>query len=83
MGDAWWKRQFSRLLSLEQAGRDPKKLENRYLLLASRTWGDRRWTVSFEVPHDVYHFLDDADIRAKDQGYAEHQRRIASEWLNG
>lgn len=81
--DDWWKGQLRRLLALEERGHDPKRLAPRYLLLASRTWGDRRWTVSFNVPNEVYHVLDDPDIRAKDKLYAERQRQRAWEWLNG
>ncbi len=81
--DKWWRKQFARLLRLETQGRDPRSLEDRWLLLASRTWGDKRWTVSFEVPIPIYHVLDDADVRSKDRRYAEHQWQVASEWLNG
>jgi hypothetical protein len=81
--DDWWRRQFQHLLERESAGVEPKSLDRRYLLLASRTWGDRRWAVSFEVPHGIYHVLDDADVRSKDQVYAEGQRKMALEWLNG
>lgn len=83
MRDQWWKRQFRRMLALEESGLNPITLQNRYLLLASRTRDGQRWKVSFEVPNNVYHFLDDADIRTKDTRYGEHQWQIASEWLNG
>jgi hypothetical protein len=34
-------------------------------------------------PHDVvYHFLDDPDLRQKDFGYAEKQRRKLRGWLS-
>ena len=80
--DDWWIGQFRKLLAAEMAGTCPRTLENRWLLLASRTWGDRRWTVSVDVPDTIYHVLDEADVRAKDRRYAEGQWRIASEWLN-
>jgi hypothetical protein len=32
--------------------------------------------------HDaVYHFVEDADVRQKDEGYAERQRARLSDWL--
>jgi hypothetical protein len=80
--DQWWHRQFVRLLQRERAGEDPGRLINRWLVLASLTGPDRRKKVSFEVPNEVYHVLDDADVRAKDRRYAEGQWRIAEKWLN-
>jgi hypothetical protein len=81
--DDWWRRHFGRLLQREQAGEDPKRLAGRWLVLASLTWKNRRRHVSFAVPDHIYHVLDDADVRAKDKGYAEGQWALAREWLNG
>jgi hypothetical protein len=80
--DEWWLKQFAKLLDKEIEGIDPKSLENRWLVLASMTWPKRGPKVAVDVPHQIYHILDDADIRAKDQHYAEHQWAIAKEWLN-
>jgi hypothetical protein len=36
-----------------------------------------------DYPYDtVYHFLDDPDVRQKDQGYARVQRDRLRAWLN-
>ena len=80
--DLWWKRQFARLLAFEQDGSPTRNVERRWLLLASRTWGDRRWAVSFDVPDHIYHIICDADVRAKDHGYARQQWAEAREWLS-
>lgn len=34
-----------------------------------------------EVPHHLWHFLDDADIRHKDPVYGAQQRRALADWL--
>jgi hypothetical protein len=81
--DDWWRRQFARLLAREQAGDDPTKLIGRWLVLDMMAFARRRHRLSFEVPELIAHFLDDADIRAKDRRYAERQRASAQEWING
>lgn len=32
-------------------------------------------------PHDVWHFLTDADIRVRDAGYREYQERIITDYI--
>ncbi|MEH3103919.1 MAG: hypothetical protein PGN12_08430 [Sphingomonas phyllosphaerae] len=81
--DDWWKRQFSRLLAEEIKGRAPATLENKWLLLASRTRPTSRWQVTFDVPDNIYHLLDDADVRTKSAVYASTQWAAAREWLHG
>jgi hypothetical protein len=81
--DDWWRKQFSSLLATEEQGGDPSRLITRWLLLASRTWGGRRCSVSFDVPMPVYRLLDDADVRARDAGYALKQWAVAREWIDG
>ncbi len=81
--DDWWKRQFSRLLALEMEGRQPDTLTSKWLLLASRTWSPSRWQVTFDVPDNIYHLLDDADVRTKCAVYASTQWAAAREWLHG
>lgn len=80
--DAWWKRNFVALLAKEEDGYPPKQLERRWLLLASRTWPQARWRVTFDLPDQIYHVLDDADVRAKDEKYAIKQRVEARRWLD-
>ena len=36
-----------------------------------------------DFPHDIWHFLADADIRRRDSQYAEEQRRDLRSWLDG
>jgi hypothetical protein len=78
----WWRRQFTRLLDQEKSGADPNSLASRWLVLLLMASGKRRNTVSFEIPDQIRHILDDADVRAKDRQYAEGQWRIAEKWLN-
>lgn len=80
--DEWWLAQFRRHLELELNGREPKSLENRWLALDAMTWSKRGSKVGIEIPHQIYHFLYDADIRSKDKDYAEHQWLVAKEWLH-
>ncbi|WP_260598794.1 hypothetical protein [Sphingomonas endolithica] len=81
--DAFWRRQFKRLLALEIAGRNPVTLSSRWLTLASMKWNERRHRVSFHVPMNIYHILDDPDVRAKDHRYAQRQWATGLEWING
>ncbi len=34
-----------------------------------------------DYPHEVWHFLADADIRARDAGYREYQERIIKDFI--
>jgi hypothetical protein len=35
----------------------------------------------FEFWHEVWHFLDDVDIRARDPGYRDYQHRLMSDYV--
>jgi len=40
------------------------------------------WSSVYDsLPHEVEHYLDDADIRAKDAGYASYQRKLLAPLL--
>jgi hypothetical protein len=78
----FWFRQFRRHFEAEEVGVDPAGLSTRWLAIDAMTWERRGPRVQIEIPEDVTHFLDDADIRAKDQSYASHQRRKVREWLD-
>lgn len=34
-----------------------------------------------EYPHEVWHFLADADIRARDAGYRQYQEKIMADYI--
>jgi hypothetical protein len=34
-----------------------------------------------EYPHEVWHFLADADIRARDPGYRQYQEKIMTDYI--
>jgi hypothetical protein len=34
-----------------------------------------------EYPHEVWHFLADADIRARDAGYRQYQEKIMTDYI--
>ncbi len=34
-----------------------------------------------EYPHEVWHFLSDADIRARDAGYRQYQEQIIRDYI--
>jgi hypothetical protein len=34
-----------------------------------------------DYPHDIWHFLADADIRARDDGYRKYQEQIVTDYL--
>ena len=34
-----------------------------------------------EYPHEVWHFLADADIRARDVGYRQYQEKIMTDYI--
>lgn len=34
-----------------------------------------------EHPHEVWHFLADADIRARDAGYRQYQEKIVTDYI--
>jgi hypothetical protein len=34
-----------------------------------------------EYPHEVWHFLADADIRARDGGYRQYQEKIMTDYI--
>ncbi|HSI12116.1 MAG TPA: hypothetical protein VK961_08735 [Chthoniobacter sp.] len=36
----------------------------------------------FEFEHEVWHFFNDSDIRARDAGYCERQHRLMSEYVH-
>ncbi len=36
---------------------------------------------SFEFWHEVWHFLADADIRARDTGYRDYQHRLMTDYV--
>jgi len=84
--DAWWIRSFRRLFELEaDGGASPSKLAARWLVLDQHVFPSARrprWTIGFELTESIVHFLDDADIRAKDMAYARIQWASAREWLN-
>jgi hypothetical protein len=35
----------------------------------------------FEFYDEVWHFFDDADVRARDSGYRDHQHRLMSDYI--
>jgi hypothetical protein len=78
----WWLVQFRRHLEFELNGRDPKSLVNRWLALNAMTWSKRGSKVTVEMPHHINHFLDDADVRSKDKGYAQQQWADAKDWID-
>jgi hypothetical protein len=78
----FWFRQFRRHFEAEEFGVDPILLVYRWLSLDAMTWDDRGPRVEIDLNDDVRHFLDDADIRAKDSSYAAQQRRRVRQWLD-
>jgi len=78
----FWLRQFRKYLEAEQSGSDPANFAVRWLALDAMTWDRRGPRIAIDIPEDVAHFLDDADIRAKDRSYADHQRIRVTTWLN-
>ena len=85
--DKWWREAFERLLDAEQyGGVEPSSLAARWMALDRHVYPtDPRgsWSLGFKLPEKIAHFLDDADIRSKDERYAQSQWAHAREWLNG
>jgi hypothetical protein len=78
----FWFRQFRRHFDAEERGVDPSGFVYRWLSLDAMTWDDCGPRVEVDLNEDVRHFLDDADIRAKDSAYAEQQRQRVRKWLD-
>jgi hypothetical protein len=36
---------------------------------------------NLEFPHDIWHFLADAEIRARDDGYRKYQEKIVTDYM--
>jgi hypothetical protein len=79
----WWLRQFAKLLRKEQASGVNSSTEMRWMVLNFMAFGrrGRRPKFEMEIPESISRFLDDADIRARDQNYGDRQRREALGWL--
>jgi hypothetical protein len=78
----FWFRQFRRHLEAEEYGVDPAAFVYSWLALDAMTWDDRGPRVQIGLTEDVRHFLDDADIRAKDTSYGDEQRRRVRRWID-
>jgi hypothetical protein len=78
----FWFRQFRRHLEAEERGVDPALFVYRWLTLDAMTWLNRGPRVQIDAPETVLHFMDDADIRAKDATYGERQRAEVRKWLD-
>jgi hypothetical protein len=53
-------------------------------------WDSERWTIDqtladkfpgFEAEHEVEHFSDDVDMRARDAGYRDYQHGLMSDYV--
>ena len=40
------------------------------------------WFPDLDFPHEIWHFLADADIRAREDGYRKYQEQIVTEYIS-
>ena len=71
--------ELERLMSLplgSKAERDAWYVESKRVQQALR----ERFA-NLEYPHDLWHFLADADIRARDPGYRKYQEQMVTDYI--